>query len=300
MMFPYYNAGQDSGIFSKAMQRRMDMMLQNADSLFSLGWLRKRLWKDFAIRVGKVPATENGDYASVLQGSYESRFIWEFLSVYKKSVADLKRIIENAYDTQDPLQELLEEREELIREFARMSLSKTWECVKDDDLSWRNFARRMPLNDSSRKADVARFFEMLDRISIITDIVCHRAHEYGLDVDYSSMEDYDLEQRRKALTDEVLVRAIESVSYHLASYSAWTVVYCVLRDDYGYQNQSQFERDVVALPFRKKMKDCPEGTISRTLSNNDYLYLPINKWPPDSKFTKFANDLRAAIQAELY
>ena len=57
MMFPYYNAEQNSGIFSMAMQRRMDMMLQNADSLFSLGCLRKRLWKDFAIRVGKVPAT---------------------------------------------------------------------------------------------------------------------------------------------------------------------------------------------------------------------------------------------------
>ena len=97
----------------------------------------------------------------------------------------------------------------------------------------------------------------------------------------------------------MLARAIEAVSYHLVSYSAWVVVYCVLRDDYGYQNQSQFERDVIALPFKKQMKDCPEGTVSKTMSNNDYLYRPIDKWPPDSKFTKFAGNLRAAIQAEL-
>lgn len=298
MMFQN-NDRQDSGIFSMAMQRRMEMMLQNANTLFSLGWLRKRLWKELGSRIGEVPATEYGNYARVLQGSYESRFTWGFLSVCQKSVADIKRIIENAYETHDPLEELLEEREELIREFARIPLSKTWECVKDDDQSWRNFARRLPLNDTNRKEDIAHFFEILDRISIITDIVCHRAHEYGLDVDYSSIADYDLEQRRRALTDDVLARVIEAVSYHLSSYSAWTVVYCVLRDDYGYQNQSQFERDVVKLPFRKKMKDCPEGTISKTMSNNDFLYRPINKWPPDSKFTKFANDLRAAIQEEL-
>lgn len=299
MMFQNNNAQQNSDIFSMAMQRRMDMMLQNANTLFSLGWLRKRLWKEFCSRIGEVPATEYYNYAHVLQGSYESRFMWEFLSVCQKSVADIRRIIENAYEDSDPLEELLEEREELIREFARMSLSKTWECVKDDDQSWRNFARRLPLNDPSRKDDISHFFKILDSISIITDIVCHRANEYGLDVDYSSMEDYDLEQRRKALTDEVLARAIEAVSYHLVSYSAWVVVYCVLRDDYGYQNQSQFERDVVALPFKKKMKDCPEGTVSKTMSNNDYLYLSIDKWPPDSKFTKFAGDLRTAIQAEL-
>lgn len=300
MMFQNNNVQSGSDIFSQAMQRRMDMMLQNANTLFSLGWLRKRLWNELGSRISEVPATEFYNYSRVLQGSYESRFMWEFLSACQKSLSDIKRIIDNAYDGNDPIDELMEDREELIREFARMPLSKTWECVKDDDQSWRNFARRMPLNGPGKRQGVARFFETLDRISIITDIACRRADEYGLDVDYSSMETDDLEQRRARLTDEVLVRAIESVSYHLVSYSAWVVVYCVLRDDYGYQNQSQFERDVIQLPFKKRLKDCPEGTVSKTMSNHNYLYSPIDKWPPDSKFTKFACDLRAAVKSELY
>lgn len=300
MMFQNNCTQRNSDIFSYAMQRRMDMMLQNADQLFSLGWLRKRLWKEWSRRIQEEPATEYGNYSHVLQGSFESSFMWEFLSVCQKSLASIKRILGNAYERQDPLGELLEEREELIREFARMPLSKTWEYVKDDDLSWRNFARRLPLNDPSRKEDISHFFEMLDRISVITDIVCHRASEYGLEVDYSSMGDYEIEQRRAELTDEVLVKAIEAVSYHFSSQSAWAAVYGVLRDDYDYQNKSQFERDVAALPFKKKVMDCPKDTISKTMRNNDYLYSPIEKWPADSKFTKFANDLRAAIKAELF
>lgn len=299
MMFQNSNTQQDSAIYSRAMQHRMDMMLQNADTLFSLGWLRKRLWKEFSRLIGEVPATEYGNYSHVLQGSFESCFMWEFLSACQKSVADLKRIIENAYDSQDPLRELLEDREELIREFACMPLSRTWECVKDDDQSWRSFARRLPFDDPGKREGFARFFEILDRISVITDIVCHRAHKYGLNVDYSSLADYDLEQRCKALTDEVLVRAIEAVGYHLTSQSRWAVVYCVLRDDYGYENQSEFERDVVNLPFAKQMKDCPAGTISKTMSNHNFMYAPVSKWAPDEKFTKFAADFRAAINAEL-
>ena len=104
-MFQNYRAQHNSDIFSMAMQRRMDMMLQNANTLFSLGWLRKRLWKEFCSRIGEIPATEYGNYARVLQGSYESRFMWEFLSVCQKSVADMKRIVENTYEGSDPLEE---------------------------------------------------------------------------------------------------------------------------------------------------------------------------------------------------
>ena len=176
-------------VFSKPMQRRMAMMLQNADRLFSIGWLRKRLWADLASRVQEAAASEYGCYAHVLQGDYESRFAWHFLSVCGKSLAEIKRKIDNAYDDGEPLRELLDDREELIREFARMQLSNTWEHVKDDDRSWRSFAHRMPFGEANRQGDINRFFDILDRISLITDIVCGKAAEYGLEVDYSRMGD---------------------------------------------------------------------------------------------------------------
>ena len=94
MMFQDNNTRHDSDMFSLAMQRRMDMMLQNANKLFSLGWLRKRLWKEFVNLIGETPATEYGNYSRVLLGGYERRFMWEYLSVCQKSISDLKRILE--------------------------------------------------------------------------------------------------------------------------------------------------------------------------------------------------------------
>lgn len=298
MMFQDNNTRHDSDMFSLAMQRRMDMMLQNANKLFSLGWLRKRLWKEFVNLIGETPATEYGNYSRVLLGGYERRFMWEYLSVCQKSISDLKRILENAYDDTDPLKELLEEREELIREFARMPLSKTWECVKNDNHSWRNFARRLPFADFSRKEDITRFFLILDRISVITDILCRKAKEYGLEVDYSLLDTYDVQEQRKQISDEVLIEALKSVGSFLTTDSTWTAVYCVLRDDYGIQNQSQFERDVQKFGL-KKLAKCPDGTVSRTIANNVYLSLSIEDWPSDKKFTKLAAALREAIKAEL-
>lgn len=299
MMFQNEKTSQPTESFSRAMQRRMEMMLQDANRLFSLGWLRKQLWKKLTGYINDEPANEFGDYRKILMGTPESRFAWEFLSVYRKSLPDIRKKIENAFEGTNPLEELLEEREELIMEFARMSLSKAWEKVGDDILSWRNFAHRMPFDDVSRKDEIPRFFEIIDRISVITDIACGHAKAYGLEVDRSCMKGYNAIQLRVKLTDELLVQAIEKWSVYLNTQSAWAVVYCVLRDDFGYTNVAQFERDIVQLPFNKKLPDCPKDTVSKTLSNNPYMRKAISAWPPDKGFTKAAQALRDALEQVL-
>lgn len=293
------NAGQYNVSFSPVMQHRVEMMLRNANMLFSIGWLRKRLWTELGRRISEIPATEYENYGRWLRNHFEIRFILEFLSAYQKSLASIRQIIGNAYNTQSPLEELMEERDELIREFACMPLSKTWNCVKDDGESWHQFAHRFPFGDPGKKEEIDRFFEILDRISIITDILCRRAKEYGLEIDYSSMPDSKMLYEYEGAFDEVLARAIENVSFYMSKKSAWAVVFCVLRDYYNYQNQADFERHVKMLPLKGKMPDCSEGTISSTLRDNKYMILRIDKWPINKKFTKFALELRAAIQAEL-
>lgn len=298
MMFQNNNR-QQNPYYSETIRHRLEFMRQNADKLFSLGWLRKRLWKELCIRLPELEATEYGDYAQQLHGNPEIRFILEFLSVYKKSLPEIRTIIGNPYDTKAPIIDLLEKREVFIEEFAHIPFSDGWECVKNDNQSWRSFARRLY---TKAQEDMTHFFEVLDMISIITDIVCERASEYGLNVDYSPLKDYDLEQRKKALTDEVLARAIEAVRAHINSKSKWASVFCVLRDDYGYQyNMSQFERYVKNLPFMKKVRQCSKGTISKTLSNHKFLKKPIDKWKPsdNEQFIVLANEFRKAIEEEL-
>lgn len=280
--------------------RRVNKMLEDADKLFSIGWLRKRLWTEFRKCIDEVPAEEYHDYARVLQGNFDSCFMLGFLSVCRKSFGEVRRIIENAYEGSNPLDELMDIREKLIREFACNRYSETWHEVKDDDQSWRKFARRLPFDKADKKEDIARFLETLDLISVITDIICEHAEEYGLTVDYNMMKEYKLKQRCKALTNEVLAKAIEATSYHLTTKSAWVVVYCVLCYDYHYElNQTQFELFVKKLPFKKNLKDCPEGTISSTMRNHAFLKYHIDKWPPENKFTLFAKELKMAIESAL-
>lgn len=297
MMFQENNSRPlGSNNFSQPMQRRMEMMQRNADRLFSIGWLRKRLWKELTSIVQTTAATEYADYRSVLRGSFEMRFAWEFLSVCQKSLSQVKRVLENAYDDTDPLQELMIERESLIDEFACLPLSRTWEYVKDDNDSWRKFARRIPLGDQMKQADITAFFELLDRISLMTDILCGRAAKYGLEVDYSSLEKYKAGERKVEITDEIVIHAVEDCAAHLNTQSDWTAVYCVLRDDYGMMNVSEFERMVTGFTFSKQVPPCPEGTITKTLSNHTQLRNPIDTWTVDNKFLKKAKAFRESIK----
>lgn len=285
--------------YSRAMQHRAEKMLHDANTLFSLGWLRKQLWRELKGITRVIEPTEYRNYSYVLQGDNEKKFMWQFLSVCLKSVEEVKKVIDNAYDTQAPIMELVEERDELIRDFASMPLSRSWENVKKDAQSWRNFANRLPYDDPGRKEEIANFFEVLDHISVITDIICKRADEYELEVDYSAIEDYDNEKKSKELTDEILVRAIESVSHLMNSQSAWAAIFCVLRDDFGYSNQSAFERKIKELKFKKNMYPCPKDTISSTFSNNDYMVKLIDKWPEEKKFFKLADAFRQKLTEEL-
>lgn len=285
--------------YSRAMQHRVEKMLHDANTLFSLGWLRKYLWRELKGITRVIEPTEYRNYSYVLQGDNEKKFMWQFLSVCLKSVEEVKKVINNAYDTQAPIMELVEERDELIRDFASMPLSRSWENVKKDAQSWRNFANRLPFGDPSRKEEISKFFEVLDHISVITDIICKRAEDYELKVDYSAIEDYDHEKKRKELTDDILTKAIESVSHLISTHSAWAAIYCVMRDDFGHSNQSVFERRINGLKFKKEMKSCPKDTISSTFSNNDYLSKPIETWPKEKKFFKLADAFRQKLAEEL-
>ena len=289
-----------SNQFSQPMQRRMEKMQRDADRLFSIGWLRKRLWRELTSIVQTTTATEYADYRSVLRGTYEMRFAWEFLSVCQKSLSQVKRVLENAYDDTDPLQELMIEREKLIFEFASLSqLSSSWECVKDDDDSWRKFARRMPLGDQMKQADITAFFELLDRIALMTDILCGRAAKYGLEVDYSNLEKYKAGERKAKLTDEIIIHAVEDCAAHLHNQSDWTAVHCVLRDDHGMMYASEFEREIAEWKFSKNLPACPEGTITKTQSNHTQLRKPINNWPEKNKFKKIALAFRECLNKRL-
>ena len=89
----------------------------------------------------------------------------------------------------------------------------------------------------------------------------------------------DRGEKTKA-TDQQVASAIERNQAYFWAQSAWAVVYCVCRDILGMpDNMAEFERYIKKLPFTKALAyDCPEGTIQKTLLNNQYMRMSIHKW----------------------
>ena len=87
-------------------------------------------------------------------------------------------------------------------------------------------------------------------------------------------------EEKPQVTDEQLANAIEKAQTMFWAQSAWAVFFCVCRDHLGMtHNMTEMEHYIQGLPFSQTLAyECPEGTIQKTLSNNAYMKLPIDKW----------------------
>lgn len=173
---------------TEASKRRLEKLQQNANQLFSLGSLRKQLWEAYQQAVAQTPAAEYGNFDKL--STPDVRFAWELISSYKTTIKDIRDTLDNAFEGQNPLHELKNDRDGLILEFASIGFSNNWEHVMTRPDAWRTFARRIPF-DTHNNQQLKEFFTILDQISIITDILCGHAKEYGLEVDDSLLEQLD-------------------------------------------------------------------------------------------------------------
>ena len=144
-----------------------------------------------------------------------------------------------------------------------------------------------------KQEDIVKVLETLGSINVAGDLVLekHVEHEVnnveaggiGIQIVNGKVEeeakDYNNEKRQ--LSYEKLARAIEDTQNYFWANSAYAVVYCVCRDDFGMQpNMSAFERMVELLPFKEVPSHrCPPGTIANAFSNNNLIYSEkVDKW----------------------
>lgn len=119
-------------------------------------------------------------------------------------------------------------------------------------------------------------------------------------VDTASLARDEAEERglQTSLNKERLARAIEAVQSFFWAQSSWAVVYCVCRDHLEMtDNMSEFERMVEALPFAKRVVECPEGTVRKAFINNDYLRYATDRWP-EGRARLLAGKLLEALRCD--
>lgn len=185
-MIPALNKVQQ-GDYSPVVRERINRLIREADHLFSLGNIRKRCQQDVIdFFDGKQPSSFVG-WSVQLSENRELQFALNLSLSYKSTIADIEQWVKGCVD-EYLLEEIQEERARWIEELARIKFASRWYQMKDDDVAWRVFSKNIPFNQSDKKTEINEFFELLDRISILTDILLGHAEEYGLEMDYSNLQ----------------------------------------------------------------------------------------------------------------
>lgn len=104
----------------------------------------------------------------------------------------------------------------------------------------------------------------------------------------------------RSLDDERLARAIEQTQAFFWGNSAYAVLFCLLRDEYGIaDNMSMFEAKVEGLPYSKERSyTCPKGTIINAFSNNPIYRQHIDKWKDkaNTRIIKLLEELKLQLE----
>lgn len=83
-----------------------------------------------------------------------------------------------------------------------------------------------------------------------------------------------VEEAPATLTADLLGKAVGGVKEYIWGHAAYAVLFCVCRDEYGWQdNASYFERQLSLLGI-----NIPAGTLNAAISRNPYMRQPVGKW----------------------
>lgn len=73
---------------------------------------------------------------------------------------------------------------------------------------------------------------------------------------------------------DLLEKAVKAVKKYIWGNAAYAVLFCVCRDEYGWQdNVSLFERQLILMDI-----SIPSGTLNAAISRNPYMRQPVSKW----------------------
>lgn len=294
--------------FSNMAQRRLDSLLSQADTNFDYSWMRQAMFKELRRSVND----KNGYtlFTNRLHDDKDMQFIVEYFMSYKSSLGDIIDECQNPYEDEDVVVGLAKEREQLIEAYAKENLSREWDKVNAvfPD-SWRAFAHRRNYASEDDLKTLRRFLRLVDRISIITDILNNREQCYGLKLNYTYYKRYaretdtDGEPMSREDLKQLLLKAIDECRAYFWANTSMGVVFSVCKEDYDFEdNASEFERfmqDVLKdLPLPLDY-GCPQNTIASAKQSGEYLKFPISQWhlhKVDKKALALLDNLRTSLR----
>ena len=123
------------------------------------------------------PAPTPSQLFASLRRNAERWFVWEMLHQHTKSIARILDLQQLFPERDLFIRKLQEEREQQIDQFSQLLISKRWDTLRDDDTSWRKFAKVMfGLSETLETSE--RFFALTDYIHMLTLVILGKEQPY--------------------------------------------------------------------------------------------------------------------------
>ena len=169
-------------------QRRYERLQVDANRLFDIGWLIERLMQELRQMLATEPAQSPSRLFSSLRRNAEQRFAWEMLHAHTKSIGNVSDLQQMFPERDLLIRKLQEEREQQIDFFSQLMVSKRWDTLRDDDSSWRKFARMMYGLKATTPETAERFFTLVDYIYMLTLAILGKEQSYFSEADNAPSE----------------------------------------------------------------------------------------------------------------
>ena len=151
-----------------------ERLLVDADRLFSIDWLIKRLLVEIQGSLTPEAIAQHHKLFSTLRQQPDLWFAWQMLRAHHASLTKVEEFKQMFPEGRRLIEALNEEREDTIKKFMRFVASKRWDSLRDDDRSWREYARLLyPMKDKNALIE-QEFFQLVDYICVLTDGLCGR------------------------------------------------------------------------------------------------------------------------------
>lgn len=183
-----------------------ERLLVDADRLFSIDWLINRLFQELHQSMTPETIAQSHKYFFKLRQQPELWFAWQMIKAHHASLAKIDEFRQLFPESGRLIAALREEREEAIKAFMKYVASKRWDSLRDDERSWREYARLLyKMKDSNAQIE-QDFFVLLDYICTMTDALCDRWNLLFPAGDDDEPKD-DASHKKKVDLDSVVPRA---------------------------------------------------------------------------------------------
>jgi hypothetical protein len=166
--------GGFSNPLSRGSSLSRERLLVDADRLFSIDWLIRRLLIEIQGSLTPEAIAQHHKLFSTLRQQPDMWFAWQMLRAHHASLTKVEEFKQMFPEGRRLIEALNEEREDTIKKFMRFVPSKRWDSLRDDDRSWREYARLLfPMKDKNAQIE-QEFFLLVDYICVLTDGLCGR------------------------------------------------------------------------------------------------------------------------------